>query len=81
MRYFFNKAGSLEDPDNEGLELATISEARITAVKFAGEALREQPDVVWKGDEFRVEVTDHRGLMLFTVVVIGIDSPSLRPSR
>lgn len=29
MRYFFNLAGAVYDPDNEGVELADLSEARI----------------------------------------------------
>jgi hypothetical protein len=36
MRYFFNLAGAVYDPDNEGTELASMADARIEAVKFAG---------------------------------------------
>jgi hypothetical protein len=75
MRYFFNQAGSIDNPDDEGLELASLSEARIMAVQFAGETLRDKPKLVWKGDEFRIEVTDQNALMQFTVIIFGVDAP------
>ena len=39
--YFFNQAGAVYDPDVEGVELASLSEARIEAVKYAAETLRD----------------------------------------
>ncbi len=76
MRYFFNIAGSVVDPDDEGIDLSGLSEARIEAVRFAGEYLRERPQVMWLGDEFRVEVTNHEQLILFTFIAIGVDAPA-----
>ncbi len=76
MRYFFNIAGAVSDPDDEGLELDSLSTARIEAVRFAGEYLRERPEVVWLGDEFRVEVTNTDDLILFTFIAIGVDAPA-----
>ena len=67
MRCFFNLAGAVHDLDNDGVELKTFSDARIEAVLFAGELLRDRPQLVWKGDEVRVEVTDETQLLLFTV--------------
>jgi hypothetical protein len=32
--------------------------------------------VVWAGEEVRVEVTDSSKLVLFTVIVIGVDAPA-----
>jgi hypothetical protein len=76
MRYFFNLAGSVHDPDNEGMELASIADARQAAVKFGAEFLRDRPEVPWLGDEFRIEVTDENQLLLFTLIVLGVDSKS-----
>ena len=78
MRYFFNLAGSIYDPDNEGVELATLSDARIAAARFAGEYLRDRPEVVWAGEEFRIEVTDSKRLLLFTFIAVGVDAPVIR---
>jgi hypothetical protein len=78
MRFFFNLAGAVYDPDNEGTELASMSDARIEAVKFAGQFLKDQPEVVWLGDELRVEVTDSNQLILFTVIVFGVDAAAAK---
>ena len=76
MRYFFNLAGAVYDPDNEGFELPTLGDARVMAAKHAGEVLRDRPGVVWEGEELRVEVTDSDRLVLCTVIVLGVDSPA-----
>jgi hypothetical protein len=73
---FFNIAGAVYDPDIAGIEMASLAKARLEAARFIGEYIRDRPDVVWKGEEVRVEVTDERQLILFTVIVLGIDSPS-----
>jgi hypothetical protein len=74
MRYFFNIAGAVQDPDVDGYELTSISDARVEAVRAASEYLRDRPEVVWLGDEFRVEVTDGAGALQFTFVAIGVDA-------
>lgn len=76
--FFFNQAGVVYDPDVEGIELATVSDARIQAVQFAGEALRDRPELAWLGDEYRVEVTDENQLILFTFIAMGVDSPAVK---
>ena len=76
MRYFFNLAGAAVAPDNKGLEIASLSEARIHAVKFASEYLRDRPELVWMGEEFRVEVTGESRRMLFTFIAVGVDAPA-----
>lgn len=76
MRYFFNLAGAIHEPDNEGLTIASLSDARIAAVKFAADYLRDRPELVWLGEEFRVEVTDEQRRMLFTFIAVGVDSPA-----
>lgn len=77
MRFFFNLAGAVYDPDNEGYELASLADARIQAARFAGEYLRDRPEVAWRGEEFRVEVTDSNRLILFTFIAFGVDAPVL----
>jgi hypothetical protein len=73
---FFNLAGAVYDPDVAGLEVETIAEARVLAARFAGEVIRDKPDLVWAGEEVRVEVTNASQLVLFTIVVFGVDAPA-----
>lgn len=76
MRYFFNLAGAIHDPDDEGCDFATMGEARLEAARHAAELLRDRPGDVWRGEELRVEVTDADGLVLFTLMVLGVDAPA-----
>ena len=75
-RYFFNEFDGAYKRDDLGLELPTIEKARLEAVRYAGEAMRDQPELAWKGDKFRVEVTDETQLVLFIVIVLGVDAPA-----
>ena len=76
--YHFNLADGSFDPDPEGTELANVNEARAEAVRYAGAIMRERPEVVWDGGDWRVEVTGPDRNLLFTVIVIAIDAPALR---
>lgn len=74
MRFFFNLVGSIYDPDNEGMELASMSDARIEAARYGAELIRDRPEIVWKGEELRVEVTDESRALLFTFIGVGVDA-------
>ncbi|MXP45369.1 DUF6894 family protein [Allopontixanthobacter sediminis] len=75
-RYFFNLAGAIVDPDDKGMELLNLSDARIMAARHAGEYLRDRPEVAWLSNEFRIEVTNADGLVLFTFIAFGVDAPA-----
>jgi hypothetical protein len=81
MRYFFNQIDGELKTDDVGLEFASMSDARVQAVQYAGEVLRDHPTLIWKGEDFRVEVTDENRLVLFTVIVVGVDAPVSRDWR
>lgn len=68
-RYFFHRADGSVERDTHGTELDNLSAARTEAVVYAGETLRHKPQVAWEGDEFRVEIEDERGRVLFVVRV------------
>lgn len=75
MLCFFNLAGAIHDPDNDGVELSSMGAARREAARHIGQLIYDDPDVVWGGEEVRVEVTDVRRSVLFTIVVLGVDGP------
>ena len=75
-RYYFNQINGVFNPDDEGLEYATLEQARVEAVRYAGEVLRDHPTLVWQGEDFRVEVTDKNKSVLFTIIVVGVDPPA-----
>ena len=74
MLFFFNLAGATYDPDVVGIELPSMADARIAAAVHAGELLRDRPGLAWEGEELRVEVTDANQLVMFTVIVFGVES-------
>jgi hypothetical protein len=74
---FYNLAGAVYDPDVEGAEMASIDDARIEAARFIAQSIKDKPEIVWAGEEIRVEVTDERQLVLFTIIVVGVDAPSV----
>ena len=81
MRYFFNQVDGRRKDDDEGLEFADMSQARVEAVRYSGEVIRDHPTLVWAGDDFRVEVTNEDHLLLFTVIIVGVDAPAAKGAR
>ena len=77
-RYHFHRTNGGFVPDPEGTDLPNFDTARTEAVRYAAETIRERPSFVWDGRDFRVEVTDDGGMLLCTVVVLGIDAPAAR---
>ena len=80
-RFFFHRADGVFDHDDEGTELPDLAAARIEAVRFAAEFMKDKPQEVWKGHNFRIEVSDDQGMLLCTVVILGIDAPAARGVR
>lgn len=76
MRYFFNQLNGVLKADDVGMDFATVREARIEAVRYASEVMRDHPTLIWTGQDFRIEVTNADKLLLFTVVVVGVDAPA-----
>jgi hypothetical protein len=60
-RYFFTTADGIREPDIDGTELPDVATARVEAIKFAGEVLSDHPEIIWDGEDFRVEVSDENG--------------------
>ena len=79
-RYFFHRTDGGFEPDIEGTQLPNLDAARAEAVRFAAGVVQDHPDYVWEGRDFRIEVTDEGGMLLCTVVVLGIVAPAMRGS-
>jgi len=78
MRYFFHTADGSRDRDETGTELPDYDAARKQAVMFAGEYMADNPGVVADRKDFRVEVTDDRNLLLFTVIAVAVPARRLQ---
>lgn len=73
--YHFRVRNNGSEPEDEGLVLADFTAARTTALKFAGEILAFGPSV--ESDDWRVEVTNDQGLVLFTIHTILTESAAV----
>jgi hypothetical protein len=75
-RYYFNTADGHVEVDEEGQELPNAVAARTEGVRFLGEILRDNPPELWEGGEFRVDVTNADGLLLYSIAVMGVIAPA-----
>ncbi|WP_425265700.1 DUF6894 family protein [Terrihabitans rhizophilus] len=51
----------------EPLELADTTAVRIEAAKRAGDLLRVHADQIWVDEDWRIDITDDAGLILFVL--------------
>ncbi len=66
-RYYFDLYDGVEIIDEDGMELASIENARRHAVLKMAELLMQAPDKFWAGDAWTLKVKDDLGLTLFTL--------------
>lgn len=79
-RYFFNVHDGHDIVDTEGTELADCQTARREAVQFACGVLKDTCDTLKFGEEWRMEVTDERGLILFELDFCLTEAAAVRSS-
>ncbi len=77
-RYFFHVQDGQDIRDNEGTELPSLKAARVAAVQVAGRLLSEHADEVWTSSDWQMDVTDHTGLLLFTLMFSATMAPAAR---
>jgi hypothetical protein len=75
VKYHFNMIDATVDHDETGQEFATGGDARNEAIRFAGEVIRDRPDIVRTDKDFRVEVINEEGFPLFTIIIVAVDHP------
>lgn len=66
-RYFFNVIDGYSLIDDEGTELPDIYAAQAAAIRTSGEILRDMGAKFWNDTEWRLEVLDEHGQILFVL--------------
>lgn len=79
-RYYFNTVDGTHGRDQDGLELRNVNAARKAAVRFMADMLRDDPEIVWDGRDFRIEVTDEADHSVLIVIAMAIDAKAVWPS-
>jgi len=64
--------------DDEGLEFASVRDAKCDAVKYAGRLLADDAEHFWDYADFALTVTNEKGLILFCMRVVGVQAPAIR---
>jgi hypothetical protein len=66
-RYYFNVAHGEREQDTQGLILTDSNAARVAAIRFAGDVMSDEPDILKPGNQFSVEVVDEAGVVLLVI--------------
>ena len=80
-RFHFNVFDGVSDIDTEGTELPSWEEARFEAIRLAGEIIRDDSKRIAVGEDWRLEVTDETGLILFRLDFNVMEAPALSGKR
>ena len=58
------------------IERDDLTALRIELAQFVGELLRDHAEQIWVDEEWRIDVTDDRGLILYVMELQASDSAS-----
>jgi hypothetical protein len=72
--FYFHTEDGRAIADDEGLDLATLADARIEAVRVLGDILRENPQELLDTGALRLTVTDGSGLIYFALDLSATDA-------
>ena len=75
-RFHFNVYDGVSDIDKEGVELPDWEAARAQAVRVAGQIIKDGAKRIALGEDWRLEVTDYKGLILFRMDFSILASPA-----
>lgn len=80
-RYFFHTEDGQSVLDGEGSEFASVTEAKIEAVRMMGEVLRDRAEHFWDDQALKMIVTNAEGLILFVLDLSAVEAPAISMSR
>ncbi|MET3725949.1 DUF6894 family protein [Sphingomonas trueperi] len=79
MQYFFNSVDGGMETDKVGAEFESLEAARVHAIAVS--LLQDSAQSVWHERDFRIEITNDRGLVPCTLIIINIDSAAVAQQR
>ena len=77
-KYFFHIRDGEYMPDEVGMELSGLAAAKRETIAFASRLMANNADKFWGGEDWFVEVTDDRDLLLFKLKFSAIMAPALQ---
>jgi hypothetical protein len=76
-RFYFNVYDGKDIVDDVGTDLPDIVFARREAIRYSGALLEDEAERLSLGEEWRMEVLDGTGLMLFCLNFMVTASPAV----
>lgn len=67
--------------DTLALEAENHTELRIQVAQFFGELLKDHAAKIWEDEDWRVDVTDETGLILFVMQLMVTNTAATAPMR
>ena len=58
-----------------------LTQLRIELARFVGELLKDHAGQIWVDEDWRVDVTDEAGLILFVIQISATDTAATRPMK
>jgi hypothetical protein len=77
QRFYFNVRDGVSHPDGIGQDFAAPEDARAAAIRFAADVMRDEVDALLRGEDWRVEMVDADGELLFSVIVATMRSKAV----
>jgi hypothetical protein len=56
------------------VERDDLTALRIELARFVGDLLKEHAEIIWQDQDWRVDVTDEKGLILYVMEISATDS-------
>lgn len=78
-RYYFHICNGSQDIDEQGHELPDKAAAQREAARYGGGLLHDDPDLLMRGGDLRINVTDEYGAFCCAVVLLVIGTDWLKP--
>jgi hypothetical protein len=63
------------------IEDSDVDALRIEMAKFVGELLKDHAGKIWADEDWRIDVTDETGLILYVMHISATDSAATMPLR
>ena len=63
------------------IESADLTALRIEVACFVGELLKDHAGKIWIDEDWRVDVTDEKGLILYVMHVSAVQAPAVKDER
>jgi hypothetical protein len=77
-RYFFDIVDGEDLPDLHGSVFPDLAAARVEAIRYSAEVLKEMPERFWNCEQWTMTVSDANRVPLFTLKFLAEPSPPHR---